>query len=135
MTGKEKYIVSLEADRFGYLDKKLAPFKSEIAEREKLSKKLRARADAEPADQPCVFEGDHFTLKLSARTMKRVFKPGALKRLFNFLGDAFYKIAEVPLGKFDDHVTILDRSKYVVEEQIGYRTIEAIEKPALQKAA
>jgi len=135
LTSKEKSVVSLEADRFGYLDQKLAPFKSEIAEREKLGKTMRARADAEPANQPCLFEGEHFTLKLSARTMKRVFKPGALKRLCAFLGDAFYKIADVPLGKFDDHVTILDRPKYVVEEQIGYRTIEAIEKPALQKAA
>jgi hypothetical protein len=135
MTAKEQALLSSETDEMGDLDEELAPLKPKIARREYLRKKFVARAENEPADQPCTFEGKRWNLKLSARTMKRVFKPGAMKRLATVLGDVFFRIADFPLGKFDDYVTIDNREKYVVLEQTGYRTIEAIEKPAMKKAA
>lgn len=123
---QNKSVLSAEIDKFGDLDTELAPFKSKISEREKLRKSIVARFETEPADQSCSGEGERFIIKLTARTMKRVYKPGAMKRLAAFIGDTFWKICELPMGKFDDHVTILDRDRYVVEEQTGYRTIEVV---------
>ncbi len=130
-----KQITKAEYDQYGDDCKTLAPFQSTITRKESLRKKIVAAHEDKPADLPCAAEGDRWLLMLSPRKMKRIFKPGAIKRLAAFLGDQFYKIADVGLGDFDEHVTILDRSKYVVEEQTGHRTIEAIEKPAAARKA
>ncbi len=130
-----KHITKAEYDQYGDDCKTLAPYQSTITRKEGLRKKIVAAHEDKPADLPCTAEGERWTLMLSPRKMKRIFKPGAIKRLAAFLGDTFYKIADVGFGDFDEHVTILDRSKYVVEEQTGHRTIEAVEKPAARKAA
>ncbi len=136
MTAKERAIVSAEADEIGDLDAELAPFKSKIARREYLRKKFVARAEDSPADEACTFEGaERWNVKLTARTLKRVFKPGAMKRLATYLGEVFFRIVEFPLGKLDDYVTIENREKYVTLERVGYRSLEAVEKPAAAKAA
>ena len=129
-----KKVTKAEVDHYGDLCKRLDPFKADIAGKEKLRKKIVAAYDDQPADESFTPEGDRWILKLGPRTMRRIWKPGAIKRLATFLGDAFYKIAQVPLGEFDDHVTIPDRSKYVIEEQTGHRHIDAIEKPAAKAA-
>ncbi len=131
---QNKSALSVDIDKFGDLDKELAPYKSKIAEREKLRKIIVARYENEPEDQICSGDGERFTVKLSPKTMKWVYKPGALKRLATFLGDQFFKICDVGVGNLEENVTILDRPKYGAKEQIGYRTIEAVEKE-IAKAA
>lgn len=126
----KQLITKAELDQYGDLCKTLAPFKSSISAKEALRRKIAAAYEDQAADQSFQAEGERWTIRLSPKTVKRMFKPGALKRLAFFLGDAFFKIAQVPLGDFEAHVTLPDRSKYVVESQTGYRTVEAVEKKA-----
>ena len=133
---QNKAVLAEEIDKFGDLDKELAPFKSKIAEREKLRKIIVARFENEAADQEFTGEGERYSVKLSARTMKWVWKPGALKRLATFLDDRFFKICDVGLEDFEGNVTILDRPKFGAKDQIGYRRITAtVEKAEVAKAA
>lgn len=126
----KQLITKAELDQYGDYCKTLAPFKSTISAHKALRKKIAAAYEDQAADESFQAEGERWTVKLSPKTVRRMFKPGALKRLAHFLGDAFYKIAQVPLGEFEAHVTLPDRSKYIVESQTGYRTVEAVEKQA-----
>jgi glutamine synthetase type III len=120
-----------EVDRLWTLDNKLAPFKSDIYERDKLRKKIAARFDDEDATKSFIAPGETTPgVEVSARTNRRDFKPGALKKLATFLGELFWPLAKVSMEDFEDHVTILDRDKYVVESQSGYRYVKAIPSPA-----
>ncbi len=126
----KQLITKAELDQYGDDCKTLAPFKSVISRKEALRKKIVSAYEDQAEDQSFQAEGERWTVKLSPKTTKRAFKPGALKRLAAFLGDVFFKIAQVPLGEFENHVTVLDRSKYIVESQTGHRTVEAVEKKA-----
>ena len=133
MTTKEKKALY---DQYGDLKSELAPLQYKISAMEKCRKAIVALHEDEPADQPCAAEGDRWLITMTPRTMQRVFKPGALKKLSVALGKRFWAICTVGLGKFEEEVTLLDRSKYVEEQQTGHRTLEAIAKPdALKNAA
>jgi hypothetical protein len=130
-----KQLQAAEVDEFVILDTELAPFKSKIRRRDDLRKLIGARYENEDPNGTFIAQGNVSSAKVSPRTMRRDFKPGAMEKFAAFLGKVFFKLAKVSMEDFDNHVTILDREKFVVQSQTGYRYVNAIAKAEVKRAA
>lgn len=134
MTAKQ--LESVEVDEFVDLDTELYPLKSKISRHQFLRKKIAARFENREADGTFKAEGVRTDgVLVGPKTMQRDFKPGALKRLADFLETSFWKIAKVSMKDFDDHVTIDERDRFVVRSQSGFRLVTVVRTESVDKAA
>ncbi len=129
MTPKEEKQIAAEIDEAGDLDAKL-----NTKELKDAAKRLKQLTDGfkewfalEPAENPVTMSGNRYVLTLSARSNKREFKPGAMRRLARVLKH-FYALCSLTLKDFDDNIPADERSRYVEEGQTGPRKVELIAK-------
>lgn len=119
-------------DEFGELDRRVAEFKPVVDRHKKLKEEIEGWYAQDGAADSFVAEGHRYQLQISAKRKEREIV--AMPKLFRALGkERFLEFCKFPL-------TVLDRllpnsAPYVQEEHSGRRTIRAVAKAMLERAA
>ncbi len=115
-------------DEIGQLENELALAKPKAKRVEVLKKEIQGWAEAYPAEQPVMFEGQHFAVQVSAKGNKR--RISSMEKLFGLLGKLkFLGLCSFTLKAAEENLTAAQLNEVVVEDLgIGERSVKAMQR-------
>lgn len=118
--------LSQAVDELGALEKRLLPFKADLARVEILRKAIRAQFDASPAAEPLEVKGERFTALLGPRGIERTINPA---KLIKAIGVKVYAtIARITLGDLEKNVDAGIVAAVVTSAHTGPRSLKTFER-------
>jgi hypothetical protein len=121
-------------DEFGELSRQIAAFKPVIDRHKVLEREIASWYDSDNPAEAYEIEGSVYTAQVSARKRER--RIVDMGKLFRHLGKLdFIRWCTFPLSAIDKLIASDLQSEFLTEERTGSRSVKAVAKAPLKRAA
>jgi hypothetical protein len=121
-------------DEYGELCRQVAAFKPVLDRQKALEREIASWYDEQAPEEAYEVEGTVYTVQISARKRER--RITDLPALFKHLGKLeFVRWCTFPLSAIDKLIDKDLQSEFLTEERTGSRTVKAVAKAPLKRAA